>query len=36
MTTTSEKQSPVITSFPPEDAKARVSQFMKTIQDEIC
>ena len=24
------------TSFPPEDAKARVSQFMQTLQEEIC
>jgi coproporphyrinogen III oxidase len=24
------------TSLPPEDAKARVSQFMQTLQDEIC
>lgn len=25
-----------VPSLPPEDAKARVSQFMKTLQDEIC
>lgn len=33
MTTT---QATTKTSLPPEDAKARVSQFMQTIQDEIC
>ena len=31
--TNSEKNVPTL---PPEDAKARVSEFMKTIQDEIC
>ena len=29
-------QSSVQTAFPPESAKQRVSQFMKSLQDEIC
>jgi len=36
-TATKENTNPInSTSFPPEDAKTRVSQFMQSIQDEIC
>ena len=36
MTTTSTDTQKTSVSLPPEDAKARVSQFMQGIQDEIC
>ena len=36
MTTTETTNNNQSVSLPPQDAKARVSQFMQTIQDEIC